>query len=247
MPHLFLFQLVSKHLFLSMQKAQDQTTKPISSSLVTYWHLPISCRVSKRRNKGRAGRRICLAKLKKAGLSEIIMKYIDCSKFLQGYEVGRKKNGKTKTEVRKPFMWAIRKMWRTYGPSMGGRGGKGGREGGERVVTKGLKEIMSKQELLFNSSHVSSDFSFQSTILHSHICCLILSLEKHFEGSCGVKEPPNSTEVTASLLFRAQSYIRITHALCPFIFFPLTMNTSILTKMEEKNDKLKWLSFSGAA
>ena len=87
-----------------MQKAQDQTTKPISSSLVTYWHLPISCRVSKRRKKGRAGRRICLAKLKRAGLSEIIMKYIDCSKFLQGYEVGRKKNGKRKTEVRKPFM-----------------------------------------------------------------------------------------------------------------------------------------------
>lgn len=123
--------------------------------------------------------------------------------------------------------------------------GKRGRR--ERVVTKGLKEIRSKQELLFNNLHVSSDFRFQSTILHSHICCLILSLEKHFEVSCGVKEPPNSIEVTASLLFRAQSYICITHALCPFIFFPLTMNTSILTKMEEKNDKLKRLSFSGAA
>ena len=36
---------------------------------------PISCRVSKRR-KGRTGRRICLAKLKRAGLSEIIRKYI---------------------------------------------------------------------------------------------------------------------------------------------------------------------------
>ena len=88
--------------------------------------------------------------------------------------------------------------------------GKRGRR--ERVVTKGLKEIMSKQELLFNNLHVSSDFRFQSTILHSHICCLILSLEKHFEVSCGVKEPPNSIEVTASLLFRAQSYICITHA-----------------------------------
>ena len=65
---------------------------------------PISCRVSKRRKKGRAGRRICLVKLKRAGLSEIIRKYIDCSKFLQGYEMDRKKNGKRKTEVRKPFM-----------------------------------------------------------------------------------------------------------------------------------------------
>ena len=132
-------------------------------------------------------------------------------------------------------------------PINGGGGGEK-RELRDRVDTKSQKEVtVSRKELLFSNLHVSSDFSFQSTILYSHICFLILSLEKHFEGSCGLKEPPNSIEVTASLLFRAQSCMCITHALCPFIFFPLTMNTSILTKVEEKNDKLKLLIFFRAA
>ena len=135
-----------------------------------------------------------------------------------------------------------------YGPSVVGEGRGGKRELRDRVDTKRPKEVtVSRKELLFSTLHVSSDFTFQSTILYSHICYLILSLEKHFEGSCGLKEPPNSIEVTASLLFRAQSCIRITRDLCPFLFFALTMNTSILTKVEEKNDKLKLLICFGAA
>lgn len=64
-PHLFLFQLVSKHLFLSMQKAQDQTTKPVNSPLVTYWHLPISCSL-KEEKEGKSRKKNLSGKVKES-------------------------------------------------------------------------------------------------------------------------------------------------------------------------------------
>ena len=63
-------------------------------------------------------------------------------------------------------------MCQTYGPSMvGEEEGEAGKRGrGERVDTKGPKEItVSRKELLFSNLQGSSDFSFQSTILYSHL------------------------------------------------------------------------------
>lgn len=52
----------------------------------------------------------------------------------------------------------------------GRRRGKRGKDEDERVDTKGPKEItVSRKELLFSNLHGSSDFSFQSTILYSHL------------------------------------------------------------------------------